>query len=249
LQLAKIRSLKKYYEISINSKMFTGLIESLGEISNIDRDLWEIVLLKPEKTSIISDLAIGDSVAVDGVCLTVETILTHGFMATASPETLQRTTLGTRDRAAKYVNLETSLRVGSKIGGHFVTGHIDSLGRSIESISTGSSWEMRFGIPAGMEAEWQERIARYLVAKGSIAVNGISLTIADLDSQGTWFTAAVIPHTYTETNLSCLEAGDLVNLEVDILGKYVDKLIGHRLPNNDRSTEISLAFLTENGYF
>jgi riboflavin synthase len=228
--------------------MFTGLIQSLGTISNQGQDSFQIKTIEQQETSLTSDLEIGDSVAVDGVCLTVEKILGNGFIATASPETLKRTTLGERVRSAKYVNLETSLRVGSKIGGHFVTGHIDSLGCLIDSVATGNSWEMRFGMPLGMESQWQERIAPYLVAKGSIAVNGISLTVSDLDRQGTWFTVAVIPHTYTETNLCHLEAGNLVNLEGDILGKYVDKLINRRLPLIDRQEAISPAFLSENGY-
>ncbi len=247
--IVEIRSLRRYCKISISLKMFTGLIQNLGTISSQNKDLLQIMTIDRHKISLVSDLAIGDSVAVDGVCLTVETILPNGFTATASPETLQRTTLGDLQQGVKYVNLETSLRVGGKVGGHFVTGHIDGLGRSIELLSTGSSWEMRFGIPSGMEAQWHSRIARYLVAKGSIAVNGISLTVADLDPQGTWFTAAVIPHTYSETNLCYLKAGDLVNIESDILGKYVDKLISHRLPIDNKQEEISLAFLTENGYW
>ena len=228
--------------------MFTGLVQSLGAIESYSQNCLEISVIGDQYTAIISDLTIGDSVAVDGVCLTVETILERGFVATASPETLERTTLGTRDRAAKYANLETSLRMGSKIGGHFVTGHIDGIGCLIEAISTEAAWEMRFGMPSDLSEQWQARIGRYLVSKGSIAVNGISLTIADCAPDGSWFTAAVIPHTYAATNLYDLQSGDLVNLESDILGKYVDKLIAHRLPNLNQQEEISLAFLTENGY-
>lgn len=198
---------------------------------------------------IMSDLAIGDSVSVDGVCLTVEEILPSSFVATASPETLQRTILGQRSQEAEYVNLETSLRVGSKLGGHFVTGHIDGIGCLVEAISTEKSWEMTFVAPPSMPEQWQSRIARYLIPKGSIAVNGISLTIADCDDeQGSWFKVAVIPHTYAQTNLCYLKSGDLVNLESDILGKYVNKLLGHRIESNDSHEEISLTFLGEHGY-
>ena len=227
--------------------MFTGLVQSLGAIESYGQDTFEIQLVSHNYGSIKSDLAIGDSVAVDGVCLTVETIKEKGFIATASPETLARTTLGDRDRAAKYVNLETSLRMGSKIGGHFVTGHIDGIGCFIEAAPTATSWSIRFGVPTGMSEQWQERIGRYLVSKGSIAVNGISLTIAECASDGSWFSAAVIPHTYAETNLNCLQPGNLVNLESDILGKYVDRLVSHRLPTHQQE-EISMSFLTENGY-
>lgn len=228
--------------------MFTGLVQSLGSIESYSQDAFEISIAGDNYSLITSDLAVGDSVAVDGVCLTVETILERGFIATASPETLARTTLGDRDRSAQYVNLETSLRMGSKIGGHFVTGHIDGIGCLVEAVSTATSWEMRFGMPTGMSEQWQERIGRYLVSKGSIAVNGISLTIANCAPDASWFTAAVIPHTYAETNLSSLQAGNLVNLESDILGKYVERLISHRLPNHQQPEEISLSFLAEHGY-
>ncbi len=228
--------------------MFTGLVQSLGSIESHSQDSFKVSIVKNSYKAIISDLAIGDSVAVDGVCLTVETILDRGFIATASPETLARTTLGDRENASKYVNLETSLRMGSKIGGHFVTGHIDGVGCLIESVSTATSWEIRFGMPTGMSEQWQEKIGRYLVSKGSIAVNGISLTIADCAPDGSWFSAAVIPHTYVQTNLSSLRSGNLVNLESDILGKYVDQLISHRLPGHHQQEEISLSFLAEHGY-
>jgi riboflavin synthase len=228
--------------------MFTGLVQSLGLIESSGQDTFEISIVGQNHDVITADLTIGDSVAVDGVCLTVETILDQGFIATASPETLAKTTLGDRDRAAKYVNLETSLRMGSKIGGHFVTGHIDGVGCLIEAVATATSWEIRFGVPRGMEEQWHTRIGRYLVSKGSIAVNGISLTIAECAPDGSWFSAAVIPHTYDSTNLSSLRSGNLVNLESDILGKYVDRLIAHRLPDQDRSADISLSFLTDHGY-
>ncbi|MFM2313237.1 MAG: hypothetical protein RLZZ04_2513 [Cyanobacteriota bacterium] len=228
--------------------MFTGLVESLGLIESSGEDSFAVSIVDHQQKAITADLTIGDSVAVDGVCLTVETILDQGFIATASPETLAKTTLGDRDRAAKYVNLETSLRMGGKIGGHFVTGHIDGIGCLLEAVATATSWEIRFGMPTGMSEQWHSRIGRYLVSKGSIAVNGISLTIAECAPDGSWFSAAVIPHTYSSTNLSCLQSGNLVNLESDILGKYVDQLIAHRLPSQDQPEAISLSFLTDNGY-
>ena len=227
--------------------MFTGLVQSLGLIESYGRDAFEISIKNNNFGKITADLAIGDSVAVDGVCLTVETILERGFIATASPETLAKTTLGDRQNAAKYVNLETSLRMGSKIGGHFVTGHIDGIGCLMEATATATSWSIRFGMPTGMREQWQSRIGRYLVPKGSVAVNGISLTIAECAPDNSWFSAAVIPHTYAETNLNSLRAGNLVNLESDILGKYVDRLITHRLPNSPPE-EINLSFLAEHGY-
>lgn len=227
--------------------MFTGLVESLGLIESIGENSFEVSIVGHDRDVITADLTIGDSVAVDGVCLTVETILDQGFVATASPETLAKTTLGDRDLAAKYVNLETSLRMGSKIGGHFVTGHIDGIGCLVSAVATATSWEIRFGLPTGIEEQWHSKIGRYLVSKGSIAVNGISLTIAECAPDGSWFSAAVIPHTYSSTNLSSLRSGNLVNLESDILGKYVDRLIAHRLPSKHQP-EIDLSFLSEHGY-
>jgi riboflavin synthase len=218
--------------------VFTGLIQGLGTIKPVMGDLWQISYLNQSKM-IIQDLAYGDSVAVDGVCLTVEEILKDGFIATASPETLRRTTLGKEETQQRSVNLETSLRVGGKVGGHFVMGHVDGIGQLITSEQTASSWEMTFIAP--------EAIARYIVPKGSIAINGISLTIAAYKSESSQFTVAVIPLTYSETNLSHLVAGSWVNLEGDILGKYVEKFL---TPGNNhhQQEEITTAFLAENGY-
>ena len=223
--------------------MFTGLIQGLGSIQTTTSDR---LLIKTDAPLILTDLAIGDSVAVDGICLTVETLLKDGFTATASPETLNRTTLNQyQQNQADYVNLETSLRVGSKLGGHFVSGHVDGVGCLVESLATEKAWEMIFTAPANLEDQWHEFIARYLVQKGSIAVNGISLTVAECDAQGTWFKAAVIPHTYSETNLTYLKPGDWVNLECDILGKYVEKLLNYPHASN---SSITLEFLSEHGY-
>jgi riboflavin synthase len=228
--------------------VFTGLIQGTGKMRSLGDDRFAIAIEGKLATDLISDLAIGDSVSVDGVCLTVETILPDGFVATASPETLERTILGRSTQAKSYVNIETSLRVGSKLGGHFVTGHVDGIGCLVESVSTEKSWEMTFAAPPTMTEQWNSRIARYLIPKGSIAVNGISLTVADCDENGSWFKVAVIPHTYAETNLCYLQSGDLTNLESDILGKYVAKMLDRRFAPAIAPEEISIAFLSENGY-
>jgi riboflavin synthase len=232
--------------------MFTGLVQSLGNLRLLTDDRLEILCSLSDAELILTDLAIGDSVAVDGACLTVEQILPRGFIATISPETLDRTTIGERDRTSTCVNLETSLRVGGKIGGHFVTGHIDGIGRLVSSTATATSWEMRFSAPRDRTEQWSNYLSRYLVSKGSIAVNGISLTIADCDREGTWFTVAVIPHTYSQTNLSQIQPDELVNLEADILGKYVEKLLlsSHQSRSGSvRAREtITPDFLAANGY-
>ena len=228
--------------------MFTGLIQGIATIHSQGQDCLRIALVNQSNQVILTDLAIGDSVAVDGVCLTVEEIMGNGFLATVSPETLQRSTLGKRTMAADYVNLETSLKVGGKIGGHFVTGHVDGMGCLSQVLSTDRAWEMSFSASPPLVSQWQAKIAPYLVSKGSIAINGISLTIADCGDDGSWFKTAVIPHTYRATNLCHLRPGDLVNIESDILGKYVHKLMAYRLTSNHPVEEISLSFLTENGY-
>ncbi|ACC78861.1 riboflavin synthase [Nostoc punctiforme] len=225
--------------------MFTGLIQALGTIEPLGGDSWQITCVSHSGEVIMQDLAYGDSVAVDGVCLTVEKVLKDGFIATASPETLRRTTLGGEQTQQRYVNLEASLKVGSKVGGHFVMGHVDGIGRLLVAEQTASSWEMTFIA--------SDAIARYIVPKGSIAVNGISLTVAAYDSELSQFKVAVIPLTYSETNLRYLVAGSLVNLEGDILGKYVEKFLYSGNPNTTVHDETSLdgitpAFLAEHGY-
>jgi riboflavin synthase len=198
--------------------VFTGLIQTVGSLTALDAE--HVQISCPQATHLVASLEIGDSVAVDGVCLTVTTIQHHGFVAVVSPETLRRSTLGQAGGQAGgplQVNLETSLRVGSKLGGHFVTGHVDGIGTLKAAVATATSWEMTFTA--------DNAVARYIVSKGSIAINGISLTVADCDPIGALFTVAVIPHTYAETNLRHLKPGSWVNLEGDILGKYVEKFL------------------------
>lgn len=223
--------------------MFTGLIQAIGEMKNLGLDNWQITY--PQTSEIGRDLALGDSVAVDGICLTVDELLTQGFMASISPETLNRTTLAQVHHHAGGVNLETSLRVGGKLGGHFVTGHIDGVGSLTAVVVNAQSWEMQFAAPVGLEGQWVEAIAPYIISKGSVAVNGVSLTVADCDAEGSWFRVAVIPHSFSQTNLAQLKIGDLVNIEADILGKYVEKLISHPRKHQDMITP---DFLMEHGY-
>jgi riboflavin synthase len=219
--------------------VFTGLIQALGTIKPLGGDSWQITCVSQSSVVIMQDLAYGDSVAVDGVCLTVEEISHNGFIATASPETLKRTTLGNEQTQQRYVNLEASLRVGGKVGGHFVMGHVDGIGQLVVAEQTASSWEMTFTAP--------EAIARYIVPKGSIAVNGISLTVATYEPELSQFTVAVIPLTYAETNLCHLVSGSWVNLEGDILGKYVEKFL---VPGKQhlKTDMVTPAFLAEHGY-
>ncbi len=229
--------------------MFTGLVQSLGSAELIGSDQ-----LKVQCPDLLEGIEIGDSIAVDGLCLTVAEILEDGFIADLSPETVQRSTLQSWLGRSHQVNVERSLRVGDKIGGHFVSGHIDGIGELQDRQQTGAAWELSFTVPAS--------IARYIVHKGSIAINGISLTVADLQAGGRWFQVAVIPHTYTTTNLMVLQPGDPVNIEADLLGKYVETFLQRgsmgvesRLGSGSWGSEgeaspdsISLEFLIEHGY-
>ena len=240
--------------------VFTGLVRSIGKLRPLGTDLMQITCDFPHGRSasqqagaeaILHDLELGDSVAVDGVCLTVMHLLPQGFTAAVSPETLDRTTLG-KTSGEMIVNLEPSLRVGSKLGGHFVTGHIDGTGYLDTAVRTENAWEMSFRA--------DERVSRYIVSKGSIAVNGVSLTIADCNAIGSWFKVAVIPVTYAETNLRLLQPGDPVNLEGDVLGKYVEKFLrtdqNHPTARSSAgpsaampgTESLSPSFLAEHGY-
>ncbi|MEN9222157.1 MAG: riboflavin synthase [Thermostichus sp. BF3_bins_97] len=210
--------------------MFTGLVQKMGTAQLIGSGRVQVTCpdLKPQ-------LAYGDSVAVDGLCLTVVELLPDGFLADVSPETVRRSTWG-QGSGQRTVNLELSLRVGDKLGGHFVSGHIDGVGQLWDQAATGTAWELSFKVPSD--------IGRYIVPKGSVAVNGVSLTIAEVRQGGCWFRVAVIPQTYRDTNLALLQVGDPVNVEADMLGKYVEKLLGLGSPES----AISLEFLAEHGY-
>lgn len=223
--------------------MFTGLIQGLGTAQSLSPDRLQVTCLPATAATILTGLALGDSVAVDGVCLTVVEILPQGFIAVISPETRDRSTLS--QIAHHLVNLETSLRVGGKLGGHFVTGHVDGIGHLESAVETSTSWELTFNAPPA--------VARYILSKGSIAVNGISLTVAHCNPEGTQFTVAVIPHSYSETNLKDLHPGSPVNLEGDLLGKYVEKFLRQgQLNGGDRwqssPDQLTPTFLAEHGY-
>ena len=193
--------------------MFTGIIEELGSVRSIEE--------RGENARIVIDAHVvsegtnhGDSIAVNGVCLTALDIQPDSFAADVSRETLQRSTLG-RLRPGAPVNLERAVTPTTRLGGHIVQGHVDARGQFLKVENHGDSWTLRIAYPP--------EIARYLVFKGSVSVEGISLTIAGLT--GDYFEIAIIPKTWEVTNLSHLKPGDKVNLEVDIIGKYVEKLL------------------------
>jgi riboflavin synthase len=189
--------------------MFTGIVRERGRVASIEQkgDGVRLEIAAPETAS---TLAVGDSVSVSGACLTATAVSNGTFSVTAVPETLDRTTLG-RLMAGDEINLEPALHAGDALGGHFVQGHVDAVGR-IASIEDARVW-----------VEADSEVLRYCVEKGSITVDGVSLTIAGLRNGA--FEVALIPHTVEVTTLGGLEPGDEVNLEVDVLAKYVEKLI------------------------
>ena len=193
--------------------MFTGIIEELGHIRAIE--------MRGENARIVIDARAvtagsrdGDSIAVNGVCLTALEIKPDSFAADVSKETLFRSTLGNL-RPGSAVNLERAVTPATRLGGHLVQGHVDGRGTLLGSEDHGESWTFRFAYP--------REIARYLVFKGSVSVEGISLTIANLTNE--FFEIAVIPKTWQLTNFSQLKPGDKVNLEVDLIAKYVERLL------------------------
>jgi riboflavin synthase len=193
--------------------LFTGIVEELGEILGRQHYKDSIALIIKGK-NVLDDLQEGDSIAVNGVCLTVTQISTAAFYADVMPETLRKTNLYEL-KAGEKVNLERALPVGGRLGGHFVSGHIDGTGTIIEEKREGNAQIKR--ISAG------NPITRYLVAKGSVAVDGVSLTVVDVDKNS--FSVSLIPHTAKHTTLGYKKCGDKVNLEADILGKYVEKIL------------------------
>jgi len=212
--------------------MFTGLIENIGRITAIDRRGAAAVLTLTTSLP-VSEIAIGDSVAVTGACLTVTAKTRTTLTFDVSPETIAGTTIGGL-RSGSGVNLERALRLGERMGGHIVTGHIDCIGRLARTSETDRNRVLEFTMPA--------ENARYLITKGSVAINGISLTVNRVTATG--FSVNIIPLTQVTTTLSGLMVGDEVNIETDIIGKYVERLAQ---PWSSPG-KLSMKTLAENGF-
>jgi len=214
--------------------VFTGIIEELGRVRSVERrgDAVRIVI---EARTVTEGSHEGDSISVNGVCLTALDVQAGSFAADGSRETLDRSTLG-QLRAGSPVNLERAVTPSTRLGGHIVQGHVDARGKFLSATDHGGSWTVRVAYPP--------QIARYLVFKGSVAVEGISLTISGLTDQ--YFEIAVIPKTWEVTNFSHLRPGDEVNLEADVIAKYVERIM---TCNNTPSTEsLTLEKLAGLGY-
>jgi riboflavin synthase len=196
--------------------MFTGLIEDLGVIAAFEAHSTG-ARLRVNSPLIVSDAKAGDSICVNGVCLTALDIDSTGFSADLAPETLNRTNLS-RLAVGSRVNLERSLAAGARLGGHILQGHVDGVGELLELRELGdNNWWIRVLLP--------EELERYVVFKGSIAIDGISLTLAEV--QGREVSVTIIPHTYSHTNLQYRHPGDPVNIETDVIAKYVEKMMSN----------------------
>ena len=193
--------------------MFTGIIEELGKIAALEKRA-DGARIKISARLVTEDANEGDSIAVNGVCLTALDIKTDSFAADVSGETLDKSTLGNLS-VGSLVNLERAVTPQTRLGGHIVQGHVDARGKFVSATQSGDFWTVRISFP--------KELGQYLVYKGSISVEGISLTVAALTDE--YFEIAVIPKTWTLTNLSSLKSGDEVNLEADVIAKYVERIL------------------------
>ncbi len=212
--------------------MFTGIIEELGNIASLKTHSKGAEIKISAKT-VTDDSGEGDSIAVNGVCLTALEVTKNSFVADVSQETLDRSTIGSL-KSGSLVNLERAVTPTTRLGGHIVQGHVDGTGKFSGAVKEGDFWTVQISYP--------QEIGQYLVYKGSVSVEGISLTIANLTDE--YFEIAIIPKTWEATNLSSLKKGDSVNLEVDVIAKYVERMLTYR--KDDKG--ITIEKLKEKGF-
>lgn len=213
--------------------MFTGIIEEVGHVKSLRRGARSFTL-EVEASLVMEDTRVGDSIATNGVCLTVTSLTGHGFTADVMPETVQRTALGELVPGSP-VNLERALSLQTRLGGHIVSGHIDGTGRISDRRQDDTAlW---------LTVECDSSLLRYIIQKGSITIQGVSLTVARVDDRS--FAVSLIPHTQAATTLHQAKVGDRVNLENDIIAKYVEKLLGRE---SDRDNGL-MEKLARNGFF
>ncbi len=216
--------------------MFTGIIEELGVVRRINSsgNGTDIIISVKE---ILNDLKIGDSVAVNGPCLTATAIGTDSFTAWVMPETMKKTNLLGLTTGSP-VNIERAVTLNSRLGGHMVSGHIDAMVTLTGKRRQGGAMHLSFDTPG--------HLLRYIVPKGSVALDGVSLTVIDVGSSS--FSVGVIPHTASQTTLGQKEVGSHVNLEVDMIGKYVEKILAARPDNVKKEANLTMDLLQEKGY-
>ena len=219
--------------------VFTGLVQDIGTLLRTDRQGADAkMVIKAHGT--FEKLVLGESISVDGACLTVAAFGGNVFTADVSAETLSRTTLGGKT-AGSRLNLERALSLGDRLGGHLVSGHVDGIGTLLDRTQDGRSWRLFFQVP--------QEVARYIVEKGSIAIDGISLTVNGCGVDR--FDVNIVPHTAQQTTIQWLQVGDQVNIETDIIGKYVEKMLAGwqgKLFEKSGKSNIDLSFLEKHGF-
>lgn len=222
--------------------MFSGIVEEVGKVLSVE-DSGQGRRLKIGAKKVTQELAIGDSVSCAGACLTVCTLSSQWFTVDATWETLRCTKVG-QLKVGSPLNLERALRLSDRLGGHLVSGHVDALGSCASVRDEGFSRVIEFAVPI--------ELSPFFVEKGSVTVDGVSLTVAKLDARGTGpsfsFSVAIIPHTLAVTTLIDLKLGDVVNIEADIVGKYVARLMSPAVAENINKAGLTLGFLSEHGY-
>ena len=217
--------------------MFTGIIQSVGQIRRLEPRGGDVRVSIAAGKLPMADVALGDSIAVNGVCLTAVGLSPDAFAADCSRETLSLTTLGDL-LPGSPVNLEKALTLATPLGGHLVSGHVDGVGRVLERREDARSWRLRIEAPA--------ELARYIAHKGSICVDGVSLTVNAVD--GACFELNIVPHTLNETIIVHYQAGTRVNLEVDLIARYLERLLLGDKAGEPKSSGVTLELLAEHGF-
>lgn len=215
--------------------MFTGIIEEIGTIKNV-QGTKDAIIFTINANKIIEDMSIGDSIAVNGVCLTVTEFHADSFAVDVMPETVKHTSLSMLKNGSR-VNLERAMSADGRFGGHFVSGHVDGVGKIVK--------KQRVSNAVYFELEVDEQLTETLIYKGSITIDGISLTIFGLEKNKV--TVSIIPHTLSDTILGLKNVGDIVNIECDMIGKYLKKFINQQ--EVTKSSTLNLSFLKENGFY
>ena len=217
--------------------MFTGLVEELGKVKTIEKGAKSVRITIAAK-KVLEDVKLGDSIAVNGTCLTAVDFDSTYFTADVMPETVNKTVLA-HLRPGDLVNLERTLRLGDRFGGHMVSGHVDSVGKIIAKDQNDIAIIVKISVTP--------ETSRYIIKKGSIAIDGISLTV--IEATDTWFSVSLIPHTAKMTTLGYKRVGDSVNLETDIIGKYVEKLLTPKSSEpTPQKSGITMDFLAQHGF-
>lgn len=215
--------------------MFTGIVEEIGSIKHIQKQANSCVLTI-QANKVLNDVSLGDSIAVNGICLTVTSFSKTSFTVDVMPETMKSTSLRIL-KVGSFVNLERAMPATGRFGGHFVTGHVDGIGKIISKRPMDNAVYYEISVP--------DHLLKYMIIKGSVAVDGTSLTIFGVSSHS--FTISLIPHTLENTVLGKKEVGDIVNIECDMIGKYIEHFVIRH--EKEEMSKLSIQFLEDNGFY